>query len=95
MKFLLMSVFVVALGWSVSSCDTIDAAFDCNAVCTRYRDCFDHNYDVATCRSNCRAAAARDPNQRAKADACASCIDDQSCAAATFTCSTQCVGIVP
>jgi hypothetical protein len=77
------------------SCDTVDAAFDCEAVCSRYRDCYDANYDVGHCRSQCRTASANDPTVRQKADTCEACIGDRSCLSATFVCGSDCAAIVP
>jgi hypothetical protein len=77
------------------SCDRIDAAFDCQAVCERYRDCYNSSYDVGGCESRCRSNAANDPNAQQEADACDACIGDKSCASATFNCGTTCGTIVP
>ena len=77
------------------ACDSVKAAFDCQEVCSRYQSCFDSGYDVSACRSRCRDNAAKDTTWQDKANACASCIDDKSCASATFTCAIDCAGIVP
>jgi hypothetical protein len=77
------------------NCDSIDTAFDCQAVCSRYRDCFNASYDVDACRSSCRTRAASDPNVKGAADTCQACIDDKSCASATFSCGSSCASIVP
>ena len=80
---------------STIGCDSIDEAFDCSDVCGRYRDCYDSSYDVDACESRCRTNAANDPNVKAAADACDSCIGDKSCASATFNCAGSCGSIVP
>jgi len=72
-----------------------DAAFDCQAVCSRYADCYDPNYDVGKCRERCRAASANDPEIRSKAGQCEACIGDKSCISATFACGVTCGAIVP
>jgi hypothetical protein len=77
------------------NCDSVDAAFDCQQVCTRYRDCYDSSYNVDNCRSSCRSRAANDPSVRQAADTCESCIDGQSCLSAPFTCGSSCSNIVP
>src|SRR3954453_16526397 len=87
---ILVAVLVAGQG-----CDTVDAAFDCEAVCSRYRDCYDASYDVGHCRSQCRTASANDPTVRSKADACEACIGDRSCLSATFVCGGDCAAIVP
>jgi hypothetical protein len=91
----LFAVLVLGFGLAVTSCDSVDEAFDCQAVCSRYRDCYDSNYDVGQCRANCRARAANDPSVKAAADTCESCIGDMSCVSATFNCGGSCGAIVP
>jgi hypothetical protein len=76
------------------ACDA-DNAFDCQRVCSRYRDCFKSDYDVDGCRSRCRASSEQDATVRAKADACEACIGDMSCLSATFNCAQDCGAIVP
>jgi hypothetical protein len=80
---------------SGTSCDSVDTAFDCESVCSRYRDCYDSNYDVGKCRDSCRARAANDPNVKGAADSCEACIDGMSCVNATFNCGASCSNIVP
>ena len=92
--FLLFGAFLLA-GFGALSCDSIDTAFDCESVCSRYRDCYDPNYDVGRCRQSCRARAANDPNVKGDADACEACIDGMSCVSATFQCGASCSSIVP
>ena len=67
--FLLCCAMMLA-SLGLTSCDTLDTAFDCESVCSRYRDCYDSNYDVGACRESCRKRAANDPNVRGAADAC-------------------------
>jgi hypothetical protein len=88
----LLFTFGAAAG---AGCDSVDAAFDCESVCSRYRDCFDSSYDVSKCRSNCRDRSANDDSVRHAADTCEACIDDMSCASATFNCAGSCSNIVP
>jgi len=71
-----------------------DAAFDCQAVCSRYADCYDANFNVSKCREDCRTASKNDPEIRRKADACEACIGDKSCISATFACGTDCASII-
>ena len=77
------------------NCDSVETAFDCEQVCTRYRDCYNSSYDVDQCRSSCRSRAANDPSVRQAADTCESCIGDMSCLSATFNCAGSCSNIVP
>ena len=76
-------------------CDSIDAAFDCHDVCTRYQQCYDSTYDVGKCEDNCRTRAANDPSVQNDADKCDACIGDKSCLSATFNCAGDCGAIVP
>lgn len=76
-------------------CDSVDAAFDCQSVCSKYHDCYDSSYDVGGCRERCRAKSADDSTIRSKADTCESCISGMSCLPATFNCATSCGVIVP
>ena len=76
-------------------CGAADEAFDCQAVCTKYKDCLDNSYDVGSCRSRCRDKAAADSSYSHKADVCHACINDQSCKDATIKCGLECKDIVP
>jgi len=93
--FLLFFSAIAAAGLAASSCDSLDTAFDCESVCSRYRDCYDSSYDVGRCRESCRSRAASDPNVKGAADACEACIGDMSCLSATFNCGSSCSNIVP
>ena len=95
LKIWLATIAVAVAGFVAGSCDSIDTAFDCQAVCSRYKDCYDPNYDVGKCRDSCRSRAANDPNVKGAADTCQACIDGKSCAGATFDCTSSCINIVP
>jgi len=92
--FLLCCAMMLA-SLGLTSCDTLDTAFDCESVCSRYRDCYDANYDVGRCRQSCRDRAANDPNVKGAADTCEACIGGMSCVSATFNCGSSCSNIVP
>jgi hypothetical protein len=77
------------------NCDSVETAFDCQQVCTRYHDCYDSSYDVDNCRSSCRSRAANDSSVKQAADTCEACIGDMSCLSATFNCAGSCSNIVP
>jgi hypothetical protein len=96
-RLVLSSILAVlaTVGLAVASCDSIDTAFDCDSVCSRYRDCYDSSYDVGACRDSCRTRAANDPNVKGAADTCEACIGDKSCLSATFNCGSSCSNIVP
>ena len=87
--------FVLSFAVGVASCDSVDAAFDCQAVCDKYKGCYKADYDVGACRTRCRDKASNDKEWEAKADVCADCIEGKSCTGATFSCGTECAGIVP
>ena len=91
MAFFLAGLGLVWAGLTTISCDSVDAIFDCQAVCTRYRDCYKADYDVDGCRSRCHSTAAT----KQAADTCEACIGDMSCLSATFNCSGSCGQIVP
>jgi hypothetical protein len=74
---------------------TIDTAIDCDGICERYASCFNKAYDVSACTARCRKAARSEPDYRRKADTCNACISERSCVAATFSCLTECVSVVP
>ena len=86
---------ILGLAAGMLNCGTADELFDCQSVCSRYKDCFNSNYDVGACRSRCKDNADKDRTYRDKADACQKCIDDRSCTDATFKCTTECATIVP
>ncbi len=89
------SFFAGIIGIGSFGCDSVDAAFDCSSVCSRYSECFDADYDVSACRDRCRTSSANDSSVRARADACEACINGMSCVGATFSCSQDCSAIVP
>jgi len=94
--FVLMGSVGLAAGvFSSSSGCGADAAFDCHQVCDRYKTCFDQSYDVGACSERCRTNSANSSTVRSQADQCEACIDDKSCASATFSCATTCGSIVP
>lgn len=78
-----------------NGCGTADEIFDCQAVCTRYRDCYQSDYDVDKCRNDCRTRSEHDSSVRSAANQCEACIGDKSCLTATFTCQPSCLSIVP
>lgn len=84
------SVLALTLG-----CGAVDLAIDCNKICNRYKSCFDGSYNTDNCQSRCRDQSRSDNDYRRKADTCNACITDQSCAAATFSCASQCINVVP
>jgi hypothetical protein len=97
-KFAALFVGLLGLGaiaLAPGACDSVDAAFDCQAVCSKYKDCYNKDYDVGKCRDSCRAGADADDVKRRKADACEACISGMSCVGATFNCAQDCGGIVP
>jgi len=78
-----------------AGCDTVKNAYDCDHICNRYSECFDANYDIASCESKCKNSANSNDAYMNKADACQTCEDGASCAGAAFNCASECVGIVP
>jgi hypothetical protein len=74
--------------------EAIDESIDCAAICDKYQECFDTDYDVDECEASCDARA-DDPDHLDQEQVCSDCIDDLSCGDATFSCTDDCVGIVP
>jgi hypothetical protein len=73
----------------IGGCTQAAERVDCNAVCSRYQECFDSDYDVDDCVARCS-----DSDDTNAADECEACIDDASCAE-SFACTPECAGIVP
>jgi hypothetical protein len=93
-----LAALALAAGSLVSGgvgCRRASSAFDCQAVCSRYRDCIDLKYDIGACRKRCRDTAIAETRFEQKADACESCIRGHSCMGATFECGSACLGVVP
>lgn len=78
-----------------TGCGRIDAAVDCQGICSRYKTCFDSAYDARACEERCRSNAAADTAYKAKADKCKTCIDGATCTTAAFACGIDCVSVVP
>lgn len=79
----------------LGACQPIDAAFDCDTICTRYKTCFDGDYNVETCATRCRDNAKADTKFYNAVNTCEACITDRACASATFTCGSDCGQVVP
>lgn len=80
---------------ALTACRPVDAALDCNTVCTRYKDCFDGDYNVESCATRCRNSAEGDTSYYNNLDRCEACITDRACASATFNCGSECSNVVP
>ncbi len=83
------------LALSCSAKDEADRLTDCQQICDKYASCYDKSYDVSACRSHCDDSAKNDKDFDNKVDNCENCLDGKSCTDATFSCATECVGIVP
>lgn len=91
-KFVLSSILYLLA--TAAGCNSVDNAIDCGAICSKYKDCFDSDYDTAACESRCRSNAEQ-PDYEAKVEACETCIDSRSCTGAAFGCATECAAVVP
>ena len=93
-----MKTFTYAVLGVVSAflmgCGAVSNAVDCNQICDRYKTCYNKSYDSGACQTRCRNNANSDTSYMSKASSCSSCMDDKSCASATFSCPS-CIGIVP
>ncbi|MDP3277373.1 MAG: hypothetical protein Q8Q09_19455 [Deltaproteobacteria bacterium] len=90
-----LAAATLSLAALLSGCGAIDNAFDCNAVCNRYRDCVDTSYDAAACRGRCDTLGNGSADGRSRVNRCQACLAGMSCAASAFQCSAQCASIVP
>lgn len=97
-RFALALTFAAGCALSFSACNAdeeIENEIDCQAICQRYSDCFDGDYDVSGCQDRCENDVDSGELTFNEVDACSDCIDDRSCASGTLSCATECVGIVP
>jgi hypothetical protein len=85
----------IFLSVGCAAADKVEAKIDCHSVCDRYSECLDADYDVSACQSSCEDSIDSGDLSQSDLDDCDNCIDDRSCANATFACATECVGIVP
>ncbi|HWO10499.1 MAG TPA: hypothetical protein VNN80_13500 [Polyangiaceae bacterium] len=85
----------VFLAFGCDAADQIEAEIDCHSVCDRYAECFDANHDVSACQNDCENSIDSGDLAQSDLDECDNCIGDRSCASATFSCATECLGIVP
>jgi len=95
LKHLLVLVPVALVLAAVSACSSVDNAIDCHTICQRYADCFNTSYDVGACETRCKNSAASEQDFQSKVNTCDACIDNRSCASATFNCASSCNGVVP
>jgi len=98
MKNLFRACLVIGAASCVACADDaiedIDEAADCDAICGTYADCFDSQYNTDNCYERCTKRA-DEMSSRDQEDQCEDCIDDLSCGEAVFSCTDDCVGIVP
>lgn len=90
--FAIASAFAIFSG---ACANEIDRLTDCQDICQRYADCFDSSYDVSSCRNRCADSARDSETFDQDVDECENCLDDRSCASATFACTGECSGVVP
>jgi hypothetical protein len=95
MKKLLAASILSLLAFTTVACDKADEVVDCSKICNKYKDCLNNDYDVSACVDRCEDKTADNDDVSDQADACESCIDDRSCAGATFGCGAECVAFVP
>ncbi|HET7541455.1 MAG TPA: hypothetical protein VFK05_16380 [Polyangiaceae bacterium] len=79
------------VGVACSAADPITNKWDCHAVCQRYADCFDSNYDVNACKDRCESSASNSDAKQQKLDDCHDCIGEHdSCVDDIAHCSSSC-----
>jgi len=89
------SIATLALTGCSDPIQAIDQSVDCHDICTRYRDCYDANYNVDACRSRCENYVHGDGGHGDQANQCDMCLDPRSCTTVAFACGSQCVNIIP
>jgi hypothetical protein len=90
-----LSLGLMLFGAGVGCVNQIDRVTDCQDICSRYSDSFDSTYDVSACRSRCTEDAENSDDFDQRVDQCENCLDDRSCTSSAFSCSAECVTIVP
>lgn len=95
MKLIARIIAVTSAVLMLGACQPIDAAFDCDTICTRYKNCFDGSYNVDTCATRCRENAKVEKDFYRAVNTCEACINDRACASATFSCGSDCSRVVP
>ena len=95
MKLIARIIAVTSAVLMLGACQPIDAAFDCDTICTRYKNCFDGSYNVETCANRCRENAKVEKDYYRAVNTCEACINDRACASATFSCGSDCSKVVP
>jgi hypothetical protein len=89
-------VSVTGLGCDDGAVDRIDNRIDCRAICDKYEECVDDDFDVDECKDDCRQNALDDNEFESKVDRCSDCVTgDDSCVETAWSCTDECVGIVP
>jgi len=71
----------------------IDRTTDCSAICDKYKDCINSDYDTEACVDRCTDMVTEEKTDRI--DECEACVDEKSCTNSAFSCLTECAGIVP
>ena len=78
-------------GVACSAADPITNKWDCHAVCQRYADCVNSNYDVNACKDRCESDASNSDAKQNKLDDCHDCIgENDSCVDDIANCSSSC-----
>jgi hypothetical protein len=94
LKLTISSLFLAQTLLSCSAVDKVENKITCSQVCSRYKECFDSDYDVNDCSSSCEQETNADEDKDRRLESCDSCIDDRSCSEAVFHCADDCVGVI-
>ena len=89
-----VAIALASIGAS-AGCSSVANHVKCADICDKYQSCFDTKYDTSACHDRCTDSANKDSAFQNKVDVCSACIGDKSCVGATFSCATDCGGIVP
>lgn len=89
--FALLTVFGVAC--SEDPITTIDRDTDCSAICDKYQECVQGDFDTDDCTKQCQDMTSDDDTQ--KIDECEDCLDgNNSCVDKVSSCTDDCAGII-
>ncbi len=87
MKKLVPLISLLVFG-ATFGCDEVDEAFDCQAICNEYQDCYDASLNVDTCIDDCFDAIDADASLDTDADQCRDCIENAACTDISSECPT-------
>ena len=86
---MVMLVAALGLGMVLAGCSS-----NCRISCERYKECSSANLDVDRCTEVCGAKSEEDRGFQLRAEDCAVCVDNKTCAEANNRCWDECLPVV-